>query len=146
MRAGCVRMVTLQGLVKNSRRMLSELLFDFPIDSIGARAPTNRNRNTNARTSTIARALFLRPHVSVYCTMHPYVLVRAVCLPDSVLAFSSHGVQGRHLKTSEVRLLYLVIHSQRYSSEPLAILNSDILYSTYSYCTEGTNLLIIRVH
>lgn len=33
--AGCVRMVTLQGSVKNSRRMLSELQFDFPIDSIG---------------------------------------------------------------------------------------------------------------
>lgn len=33
--AGSVRMVTLQGTVKNSRRMLSELHFDCPIDSIG---------------------------------------------------------------------------------------------------------------
>ena len=46
------------------------------------------------------------------------LLVCLVCLPDSVLAFSSHGVQGRHLKSSEVRLRLLYSYSPvlRFSS------------------------------
>uniref|UniRef100_A0A1B6LQR5 Mitogen-activated protein kinase kinase kinase kinase n=1 Tax=Graphocephala atropunctata TaxID=36148 RepID=A0A1B6LQR5_9HEMI len=54
-----VRIVTLQGRLKTNRKQVSELHFDFPIESV-------------------------------------------VCLPDSVLAFHKHGVQGRSLKNGEV--------------------------------------------
>lgn len=54
-----VRVVNLQGRLKNNRKQVSELQFDFPIESV-------------------------------------------VCLPDSVLAFHKHGVQGRSLKNGEV--------------------------------------------
>ncbi|KAL1123764.1 hypothetical protein AAG570_001537 [Ranatra chinensis] len=54
-----VKIVTLQGRVRTTRKQVSELHFDFQIESI-------------------------------------------VCLPDSVLAFHKHGVQGRSLKNGEV--------------------------------------------
>ncbi|XKL68209.1 hypothetical protein PGB90_003700 [Kerria lacca] len=54
-----VKIVTPQGKVKNTRKQISELIFDFKIESI-------------------------------------------VCLPDSILAFHKHGVQGRSIKNGEV--------------------------------------------
>ncbi|BES89047.1 mitogen-activated protein kinase kinase kinase kinase [Nesidiocoris tenuis] len=54
-----VKVVTPQGKVRSNRKQVSELHFDFPIESV-------------------------------------------VCLPDSVLAFHKHGVQGRSLKNGEV--------------------------------------------
>ncbi|XP_075211276.1 MAP4K3-like protein hppy isoform X8 [Lycorma delicatula] len=57
--ASIIRIVTLQGRMKPNRKQISELYFDFPIESV-------------------------------------------VCLPDSVLAFHKHGVQGRSLKNGEV--------------------------------------------
>uniref|UniRef100_A0A1B6D1M6 Mitogen-activated protein kinase kinase kinase kinase n=1 Tax=Clastoptera arizonana TaxID=38151 RepID=A0A1B6D1M6_9HEMI len=54
-----VRIVTPQGRLKSNRKQVSELQFDFPIES-------------------------------------------TVCLPDSVLAFHKHGVQGRSLKNGEI--------------------------------------------
>ncbi|XP_046401161.1 mitogen-activated protein kinase kinase kinase kinase 5 isoform X4 [Ischnura elegans] len=54
-----VKIVNMQGKPKSTRKQLSELRFDFQIESI-------------------------------------------VCLPDSVLAFHKHGVQGRSFKNGEV--------------------------------------------
>lgn len=52
-------MVTLLEKSKGIRKLVDELLFDFPIESV-------------------------------------------VCLPDSILAFHKHGVQGRSLKNGEI--------------------------------------------
>lgn len=72
-----VKVVTPQGRLKVSKKLLSELRFDFKIDSI-------------------CKCFFL---FFVVCVSEKSVLV---CLPDSILAFHKHGVQGRSLKNGEI--------------------------------------------
>lgn len=73
-----VKVVTPQGRLKVSKKLLSELRFDFKIDSI---------------CKFFSIFLWLR------CVNEKSVLV---CLPDSILAFHKHGVQGRSLKNGEI--------------------------------------------
>lgn len=72
-----IKMVTPQGRLKVSKKQLSELKFGFRIESI------------------------------CKCLLFKIVVVSrrilfSVCLPDSVLAFHKHGVQGRSLKNGEI--------------------------------------------
>ncbi|NXE39285.1 M4K3 kinase, partial [Ptilorrhoa leucosticta] len=68
----CIKIVNLQGRLKSSRKLSSELTFDFQIESIGKLA-------------------FI-----ISCSFLP------VCLQDSVLAFWKHGMQGRSFRSNEI--------------------------------------------
>lgn len=72
-----VKIITPQGHVKNNKRQVSELKFHFNIENIG------------------------KPVFDVN-DCHLSVIFFAVCLPDSVLAFHIHGMQGRSLKNGEI--------------------------------------------
>ncbi|NWW64778.1 M4K3 kinase, partial [Ifrita kowaldi] len=68
----CIKIVNLQGRLKSSRKLSSELTFDFQIESIG-------------------KLGFI-----ISCSFLP------VCLQDSVLAFWKHGMQGRSFRSNEI--------------------------------------------
>ncbi|NWW25316.1 M4K3 kinase, partial [Falcunculus frontatus] len=68
----CIKIVNLQGRLKSSRKLSSELTFDFQIESIGELG-------------------FI-----ISCSFLP------VCLQDSVLAFWKHGMQGRSFRSNEI--------------------------------------------
>ncbi|NXH40958.1 M4K3 kinase, partial [Dicaeum eximium] len=70
----CIKIVNLQGRLKSSRKLSSELTFDFQIESIGL-------------------SLCLKTDS---CSFLP------VCLQDSVLAFWKHGMQGRSFRSNEI--------------------------------------------
>lgn len=73
-----VKVVTPQGRLKVSKKQLSELRFDFKIDSI-CKCPA-------------------------FCLLRRIARINSVlvCLADSILAFHKHGVQGRSLKNGEI--------------------------------------------
>lgn len=73
-----VKVVTPQGRLKVSKKQLSELRFDFKIDSI-CKCPAPYLLRRIARINSVL-----------------------VCLADSILAFHKHGVQGRSLKNGEI--------------------------------------------
>ncbi|XP_054281916.1 mitogen-activated protein kinase kinase kinase kinase 5-like isoform X7 [Macrosteles quadrilineatus] len=102
-----IRIVTLQGRLKSNRKQISELQFDFPVESI-------------------------------------------VCLPDSVLAFHKHGVQGRSLKNGEV-VQEIVDKSRSYrllGSDKVVMLESHPLIKLGGTLTneEGADLYILAGH
>ncbi|NXD56741.1 M4K3 kinase, partial [Corvus moneduloides] len=68
----CIKIVNLQGRLKSSRKLSSELTFDFQIESIG-------------KLDFISNCSFL-----------------PVCLQDSVLAFWKQGMQGRSFRSNEI--------------------------------------------
>ncbi|NXJ71386.1 M4K3 kinase, partial [Rostratula benghalensis] len=72
----CIKIVNLQGRLKSSRKLSSELTFDFQIESIGK-----------------LDFIFIS---NIWCSLLP------VCLQDSVLAFWKHGMQGRSFKSNEI--------------------------------------------
>ena len=75
-----IQVVTLQGNPKQHKKMVSHLNFDYNVESIGE--------------------LFESPRQK-YAIVANSFLVFAVCLPDSVLAFHKHGMQGRSLRNGE---------------------------------------------
>ncbi|XP_046675812.1 mitogen-activated protein kinase kinase kinase kinase 5 isoform X4 [Homalodisca vitripennis] len=102
-----VRIVTLQGRLKTNRKQISELQFDFPVESI-------------------------------------------VCLPDSVLAFHKHGVQGRSLKNGEVTQ-EILDKSRSYrllGSDKVVMLESHPLIKLGGTLTndDGADLYILAGH
>ena len=101
-----VKIVTTQGKLRSNRKQVSELHFDFPIESV-------------------------------------------VCLPDSVLAFHKHGVQGRSLKNGEVTQ-EIVDKSRVYKllgSDKIVMLEShSVRAGPTSTLEEGADLHILAGH
>ncbi|XP_073994989.1 MAP4K3-like protein hppy isoform X3 [Rhodnius prolixus] len=101
-----VKIVTTQGKLRSNRKQVSELHFDFPIESV-------------------------------------------VCLPDSVLAFHKHGVQGRSLKNGEVTQ-EIVDKSRVYKllgSDKVVMLEShSVRAGPTSTLEEGADLHILAGH
>ncbi|KAK9510510.1 hypothetical protein O3M35_005281 [Rhynocoris fuscipes] len=101
-----VKIVTTQGILRSNRKQVSELHFDFPIESV-------------------------------------------VCLPDSVLAFHKHGVQGRSLKNGEVTQ-EIVDKSRLYKllgSDKVVMLEShSVRGGRTSTLEEGVDLHILAGH
>lgn len=79
-----IKIVTLQGKPRTSKKQLSELQFNFQIESISK----------------------YNSHIIIFNIFHDdvikYCMIIAVCLPDSVLAFHKHGMQGRSYKNGDV--------------------------------------------
>ncbi|XP_050315103.1 LOW QUALITY PROTEIN: mitogen-activated protein kinase kinase kinase kinase 5 [Anthonomus grandis grandis] len=100
-----VRMVTPNGKIKVSKKQVSELRFDFKIESI-------------------------------------------LCLPDSVLAFHKHGVQGRSLKNGEITQ-EITDTSRTYKllgSDKVVMLESNLLRGNTLTNEEGHDLYILAGH
>lgn len=74
-----IQVVTLQGNPKQHKKMVSQLNFDFNVDSIGKRLDMHSQKICPSLCESIS-----------------------VCLPDSVLAFHKHGMQGKSLRNGEV--------------------------------------------
>lgn len=77
-------MVTLQGKPRISKKQLSELQFNFQIESISKH---------NTFRPFVIYIVIIKNNVS---------FIFPVCLPDSILAFHKHGMQGRSFKNGEV--------------------------------------------
>ncbi|XP_012529925.2 mitogen-activated protein kinase kinase kinase kinase 5 isoform X2 [Monomorium pharaonis] len=100
-----VKMVTLQGKPRVSKKQLSELQFNFQIESI-------------------------------------------ICLPDSVLAFHKHGMQGRSFKNGEVTQ-EISDPSRTYrvlGSDKVVMLESHLVQSGTLTESEGADLYILAGH
>ncbi|XP_043281191.1 mitogen-activated protein kinase kinase kinase kinase 5 isoform X3 [Venturia canescens] len=100
-----VKVVTLQGKPRVSKKQMSELHFNFHIESI-------------------------------------------ICLPDSVLAFHKHGMQGRSLKNGEVTQ-EISDPSRTYrllGSDKVVMLESHLVHSGTLTETEGADLYILAGH
>ncbi|XP_018369680.1 PREDICTED: mitogen-activated protein kinase kinase kinase kinase 5 isoform X1 [Trachymyrmex cornetzi] len=100
-----VKMVTLQGKPRSSKKQLSELQFNFQIESI-------------------------------------------ICLPDSVLAFHKHGMQGRSFKNGEVTQ-EISDPSRTYrllGSDKVVMLESHLVHSGTLTESEGADLYILAGH
>ncbi|XP_053984029.1 mitogen-activated protein kinase kinase kinase kinase 5 isoform X7 [Hylaeus anthracinus] len=100
-----VRVVTLQGKPRSSRKHMSELHFNFQIESI-------------------------------------------ICLPDSVLAFHKHGMQGRSFKNGEVTQ-EISDPSRTYrllGSDKVVMLESHLVQSGTLTESEGADLYILAGH
>ena len=87
-------MVNLQGKLKSSKRQASELHFDFSINNIG-------KRNMLHGGSFCSNIQFLLYIVQIDRCFN-YVIILAVVLADSVLAFHKHGMQGRSFKNGDI--------------------------------------------
>ncbi|KAG7206457.1 hypothetical protein KM043_003808 [Ampulex compressa] len=100
-----VKMVTLQGKPRVSKKRMSELYFNFNIESI-------------------------------------------ICLPDSVLAFHKHGMQGRSFKNGEVTQ-EISDPSRTYrllGSDKVVMLESHLVHSGTLTESEGADLYILAGH
>ncbi|XP_076761692.1 MAP4K3-like protein hppy isoform X9 [Xylocopa sonorina] len=100
-----VKVVTLQGKPRSSRKHMSELHFNFQIESI-------------------------------------------ICLPDSVLAFHKHGMQGRSFKNGEVTQ-EISDPSRTYrllGSDKVVMLESHLVASGTLTESEGADLYILAGH
>ncbi|XP_015111937.1 mitogen-activated protein kinase kinase kinase kinase 5 isoform X4 [Diachasma alloeum] len=100
-----VKFVNLQGKPRASKKQLSELLFNFQIESI-------------------------------------------ICLPDSVLAFHKHGMQGRSYKNGEITQ-EISDPSRTYrllGSDKVVMLESHLVHSGTLTETEGADLYILAGH
>ena len=75
-------MVDYNGRIKSSRTQPTELLFDFKICSTGS--------------------YFINFEKVQHWTNFNFFLSFAVCLDDCVLAFHSHGLQGRSFSNNEI--------------------------------------------
>ncbi|KAJ6654008.1 hypothetical protein lerEdw1_007517 [Lerista edwardsae] len=82
-----VKIVNLHGKLKSSRKLASELSFDFCIESV-----------EQDRHSLLSQA----GHRSCLLFIGLCCVFSAVCLQDSVLAFWKHGMQGKSFKSNEV--------------------------------------------
>ncbi|XP_066597544.1 mitogen-activated protein kinase kinase kinase kinase 5 isoform X9 [Prorops nasuta] len=100
-----VKVVTLQGKPRTSKKQISELQFNFQIESI-------------------------------------------ICLPDSVLAFHKHGMQGRSLKNGEVTQ-EISDPSRTYrllGSDKVVMLESHLVHTGTLTKSEGADLYILAGH
>ncbi|XP_076294432.1 MAP4K3-like protein hppy isoform X3 [Lasioglossum baleicum] len=100
-----VKVVTLQGKPRSTRKQMSELHFNFEIESI-------------------------------------------ICLPDSVLAFHKHGMQGRSFKNGEVTQ-EISDPSRTYrllGSDKVVMLESHLVQSGTLTESEGADLYILAGH
>ncbi|KAK0092753.1 hypothetical protein PV326_000675 [Microctonus aethiopoides] len=100
-----IKIVTLQGKPRTSKKQLSELQFNFQIESI-------------------------------------------ICLPDSVLAFHKHGMQGRSYKNGDVTQ-EISDPSRTYrllGSDKVVMLESHLVHSGTLTETEGADLYILAGH
>ncbi|XP_034948366.1 mitogen-activated protein kinase kinase kinase kinase 5 isoform X2 [Chelonus insularis] len=100
-----VKFVTLQGKPRTSKKQLSELQFNFQIESI-------------------------------------------ICLPDSVLAFHKHGMQGRSYKNGEITQ-EISDPSRTYrllGSDKVVMLESHLVHSGTLTESEGADLYILAGH
>ncbi|XP_051154958.1 mitogen-activated protein kinase kinase kinase kinase 5 isoform X2 [Leptopilina boulardi] len=100
-----IKVVTLQGKLRNSKKQMSELQFNFQIESI-------------------------------------------ICLPDSVLAFHKHGMQGRSLKNGEVTQ-EISDPSRTYrllGSDKVVMLESHLVHTGTLSETDGADLYILAGH
>ncbi|XP_063995840.1 mitogen-activated protein kinase kinase kinase kinase 5 isoform X14 [Diachasmimorpha longicaudata] len=100
-----VKFVNLQGKPRTSKKQLSELQFNFQIESI-------------------------------------------ICLPDSVLAFHKHGMQGRSYKNGEITQ-EISDPSRTYrllGSDKVVMLESHLVHSGTLTETEGADLYILAGH
>ncbi|XP_033211275.1 mitogen-activated protein kinase kinase kinase kinase 5 isoform X4 [Belonocnema kinseyi] len=100
-----IKVVTLQGKLRNSKKQISDLQFNFQIESI-------------------------------------------ICLPDSVLAFHKHGMQGRSLKNGEVTQ-EISDPSRTYrllGSDKVVMLESHLVHTGTLSETEGADLYILAGH
>ncbi|KAG5319198.1 M4K3 kinase, partial [Pseudoatta argentina] len=100
-----VKMVTLQGKPRISKKQLSELQFNFQIESI-------------------------------------------ICLPDSVLAFHKHGMQGRSFKNGEITQ-EISDPSRTYrllGSDKVVMLESHLVHSGTLTESEEVDLYILAGH
>ncbi|XP_033332773.1 MAP4K3-like protein hppy isoform X4 [Megalopta genalis] len=100
-----VKVVTLQGKPRSTRKHMSELHFNFQIESI-------------------------------------------ICLPDSVLAFHKHGMQGRSFKNGEVTQ-EISDPSRTYrllGSDKVVMLESHLVQSGTLTESEGADLYILAGH
>ncbi|EDX07781.1 GD11434 [Drosophila simulans] len=100
-----IQVVTLQGNPKQHKKMVSQLNFDFNVDSI-------------------------------------------VCLPDSVLAFHKHGMQGKSLRNGEVTQ-EIKDMSRTYrllGSDKVVALESQLLRTGSLGSEEGHDLYILAGH
>ncbi|XP_076163190.1 MAP4K3-like protein hppy isoform X3 [Ptiloglossa arizonensis] len=100
-----VKVVTLQGKPRSSRKYMSELHFNFQIKSI-------------------------------------------ICLPDSVLAFHKHGMQGRSFKNGEVTQ-EISDRNRTYrllGSDKVVMLESHLVQSGTLTESEGADLYILAGH
>ncbi|XP_024940380.1 mitogen-activated protein kinase kinase kinase kinase 5 isoform X17 [Cephus cinctus] len=100
-----IKVVTLQGKPRVSKKQMSELHFNFQIESI-------------------------------------------ICLPDSVLAFHKHGMQGRSLKNGEVTQ-EISDPSRTYrllGSDKVVMLESHLVHTGTLTESEGADLYILAGH
>ncbi|XP_037940797.1 mitogen-activated protein kinase kinase kinase kinase 5 isoform X2 [Teleopsis dalmanni] len=103
--ANVIQVVTLQGNPKQHKKMVSQLNFDFNVDSI-------------------------------------------VCLPDSVLAFHKHGMQGKSLRNGEVTQ-EIKDMSRTYrllGSDKVVALESQLLRTGSLGSDDGHDLYILAGH